>query len=217
MFAEVEKVVYEGTRMYVSGTEKSLVVLYHGNAGTACDRAFYAALFKEAGYDYLIVEYAGYSNDPRTPTHDLIKQDARNVIAWLAAENSTDITLVGESIGSGVASYHAALAPPEKLLLITPFTDLQAVARQRFWFYPTSLLVDNAYDNVLNLTAYAGPTHIIHGAEDTLIPYRLGRNLYNTLQGDKVFVTIEGAGHNNLFQFDETVTAILTFLTASED
>jgi len=213
-FAEAEKVQYAGTRMYVSGTEKPVVILYHGNAGTACNRAFYAALFADTGYDYVVVEYAGYSDDPRTPTHDLIKQDVKNVIAWLASENITDVTLVGESIGAGVASYHTSLAPPAKLLLITPFTDLAAVAKQRFWFYPTSLLVENAYDNVANLATYSGPTYIIHGKKDRLIPYPLGRELYETLQGDKTFETIEAAGHNDLFNSPETVGAIQTFLSA---
>jgi hypothetical protein len=198
--------------MYVSGTDKPVVVLYHGNAGSACDRAGYAQLFVDAGYDYVIIEYAGYGGDARTPTHKLIKQDAHNVIDWLEQNNITDITLVGESIGGGVASYHTSLAPPAKLLLITPFTNLTAVASQRFWFYPTSLLVENAYDNVTNLENYGGPTHIIHGKEDQLIPYSLGRELYESLSGDKTFVSIENAGHNNLFAAPETFEAIEEFL-----
>jgi hypothetical protein len=211
-FLSAEKVTHNGTRMYVSGTDLPVAVLYHGNAGSACDRAGYAQLFAETGYDYIIVEYAGYGGDARTPTHTLIKQDARNVIDWLEQNNITNITLVGESIGGGVAAYHTSLAPPAKLLLITPFTDLAAVASQRFWFYPTSLLVENAYDNVTNLATYPGPTHIIHGKEDQLIPYSLGRELYDSLSGDKTFVSIENAGHNNLFAAPETFEAIEEFL-----
>jgi len=212
-FASADKITYNGTRMYVSGTDLPVVVLYHGNAGSACDRAGYAQLFVAAGYDYVIVEYAGYGNDDRKPTHDLIKQDDRNVINWLEQNNLTDVTLVGESIGGGVAAYHTTLAPPAKLLLITPFTDLGAVASDRFWFYPTSLLVENAYDNVANLASYPGPTHIIHGTKDKLIPYAMGRELYESLPGDKTFVLIEGVGHNNLFSSVETFAAIKLFLT----
>ena len=206
-------VTHNGTRMYVNSSTGPTVLLYHGNAGSACDRAGYAQLFVAAGYDYVIVEYAGYGNDDRKPTHDLIKQDARNVINWLEQNNLTDVTLVGESIGGGVAAYHTTLAPPAKLLLITPFTDLGAVASDRFWFYPTSLLVENAYDNVANLASYPGPTHIIHGTKDKLIPYAMGRELYESLPGDKTFVLIEGVGHNNLFSSVETFAAIKLFLT----
>jgi hypothetical protein len=211
-FANTEKVTHNDTRMYVSGFDLPVVVLYHGNAGSACDRALYAQLFAEAGYDYVIVEYAGYGNDPRIPTHALIKQDVRNVVDWIEQNDITNITLVGESIGGGVAAYHTSLAPPAKLLLVTPFTDLAAVASGRFWFYPTSLLVKNAYDNVANLADYPGPTHIIHGQDDQLIPYALGRELYESLSGDKTFVTIENAGHNNLFASPKTFAAIEEFL-----
>jgi len=211
-FSGAQKVDEAGTRMYVSGTSKPVVVLYHGNAGSACDRWFYANLFQQAGYDFVIVEYAGYSNDDREPSHTLIRQDVKNVITWLERSSITDVTIVGESIGTGVASYHTYLKPPRQLLLITPFTDLATIARQRFWFYPTSLLVENAYDNVTALATYQGKTHIIHGENDTLIPYALGRELYETLPGEKTFVTIPDAGHNNLFASPDTIPAIQTFL-----
>ena len=202
-----------GTRLYVELTDGPTAVLYHGNAGSACDRAFYTRLFSAAGYGYVLVEYAGYSNDPVPPSHSRIKQDVRNVVTWLDEQNLTGIVVVGESIGSGVAAYHAQLAPPDSLLLIAPFTDLAAVARTRFWFYPTSLLVDNAFDNVTALANYPGRTLIIHGDQDNIIPYALGQELFADLPAAKTFETIAGAGHNNLFQFPTTVTAINQFLT----
>jgi len=153
-FASAEKITYQGTRMYVSTTTGPTVVLYHGNAGSACDRYFYAAQFVQAGYGYIIVEYAGFSNDPREPSHELIKQDVGNVIAYLQSENTEESIVVGESIGTGFATHHARLHPPERLLLISPFTNLSDIAKERFWFYPTSLLVDNALDNVASLKNY---------------------------------------------------------------
>ena len=211
--ADATIVVASGTRMYAKLQDgQPTAVLYHGNAGSACDRAFYTQLFTKAGYGYVLVEYAGYSNDPVPPTHARVRQDVRNVAAWLAEQGVADVAVVGESIGTGAASYHAEIAPPSALLLIAPFTDLHAVARTRFWFYPTSLLVDNAFDNVAALAQYTGRTHLIHGTDDTIIPYPLGRALAATLSPAATFHTIEGAGHNNLFGFSATYTAIEQFL-----
>jgi pimeloyl-ACP methyl ester carboxylesterase len=215
-FATAEKVSHEGTRMYISDLDKPVVVLYHGNAGSACDRYFYADLFSQAGYGYVLVEYAGYSNDPRPTTHALVKQDVQNVITYLDAKNVTSVTVVGESIGTGVAAYHTALAPPDKLLLISPFTNLAEIARQRFWFYPTSLLVNNAFDNTKNLHDYRGHTTIIHGSQDNIIPYKLGKKLHESLSSEKQFVTISDAGHNDLFRFAATYSAISKFLTDTQ-
>jgi len=211
--ATAERVTYQGTRMYVElVAEAPTVVLYHGNAGSACDRYLYADIFKEAGLGYLLVEYAGYSNDAIPPSHERIKQDVKNVISYLEEYTPAPILLIGESIGTGAASYHTSLSPPERLLLIAPFTDLEDVAKKRFWFYPTSLLVDNAFNNVTALESYRGETTIIHGTADRIIPYELGESLFESLEGPRTLVPITDAGHNNLFSFPATYEALQEFL-----
>lgn len=211
-FENAEKVTYQGTRMYVKKTDGPAIVLYHGNAGSACDRDFYADLFTQHNYSYVIVEYAGFSNDSRSPSHALIKKDVENVVSYLEKESMNRVIIVGESVGTGFASYHTSLVPPERVLLISPFTDLSDVAKGRFWFYPTSLLVDNALNNVEALKKYTGVVTIIHGTKDTIIPYKLGNQLYQSLQAKKEIVTIDGAGHNDLFMFEKTYSAINEFL-----
>lgn len=210
--AEATQVIYQGTRMYVRKTDGPVVVFYHGNAGSACDRSWLADVFTAAGYDYVLVEYAGYSNDPVPPSHERIATDVHNVIDYLVTQKLTSVALIGESIGAGVASYHANLAPPERLLLISPFPDLRSVAATRFWFYPTWLLVDNAYQPATDLAGYQGPTTIIHGTNDRIIPFRLGEALHLSLPGTKTLVPVEGAGHNNLFSYTETHHTLSTFL-----
>jgi fermentation-respiration switch protein FrsA (DUF1100 family) len=212
--ATATAVTHNGTRLYVHIASTSPVaVLYHGNAGSACDRAFYTDIFAEAGYGFILVEYAGYSNDLEQPSHDLIKNDVRNVISYLSHVPSRPVVVIGESIGTGAAAYHTQLAPPSGLVLLSPFTDLAAVASNRFWFYPTYYLVDNAFDNRTALRAYTAPTLIIHGTEDTIIPYRLGKDLFDSLTGPKELSTITGAGHNDLFIYEQTYTALKHFLT----
>lgn len=212
-FVGVEKVAYQGTRMYVKNLGgKPTVVLYHGNAGSACDRYFYADMFSKIGYGYIIVEYAGYSNDERKPSHELVKQDVEHVVSYLEESEPSSVFVVGESIGTGAAAYHTSLSSPEKLLLISPFTDLKDIARNNFWFYPTSIMVHNAFDNVTALKSYTGNTMVIHGTADNIIPHKLGEKLFLSLSGDTEMISIEGAGHNDLFAYEETYTKINEFL-----
>ena len=211
--SEAETVIQGKTRMYVHKTEKPTVVLYHGNAGSACDRAFYANLFDQANYGYIIVEYTGYSKDTVVPSHQAVKQNVIDVISYIK-ENNIEFVVVGESIGTGAASYHAELFPPDKLILISPFNDLYSIAKKQFWFYPTKLLVDNAFDNVRSLSEYQNPLLIIHGDADNIIPYQLGEKLHESVKAKKELVTIEGAGHNNLFHYEETYSAIYSFLVS---
>lgn len=211
-FQSAEKVDYNGTRMYVEDIYKPTVILYHGNAGSACDRHFYADIFAQAGYGYIIVEYAGYSNDLKKPSHTLIKRDVQNVLAYINEKKPSRIIVVGESIGTGVASYHASLQPPDKLLLISPFTDLVDIAQNLFWFYPTSILVHNAFENTKALNQYRNPVTIIHGYKDRIIPHELGQALFVSLETEKKFVTIAEGGHNDLFLYAETYATITNFL-----
>lgn len=216
-FKEAEKVNHLGTRMYVKDTDKPIVVLYHGNAGSACDRFFYANMFTQAGYGYIVVEYTGYGNDSKKPSHDKIKNDVKNVLTYINENQLSRITIVGESIGTGVASYHSSLQSPDKLLLISPFSNLVDIAKSRFWFYPTSILVDNAFDNVSKLSRYQNPITIIHGSNDRVIPYKLGQKLYESIKAQKTFITIAGAGHNDLFIYPEIYITIENFLKSNND
>ncbi len=212
-FKDVKKVEVNGTRMYVKDTTKPVFVLYHGNAGSACDRSLYADIFTQSNYGYIIVEYAGYSNDKVKPSHELIKKDVRNVISYLDDNKITDVVVVGESIGTGVASHHVSQKPPEKLILLSPFTSLADIASNTFWFYPTSWMVNNAFDNVKALQDFkGGGILIIHGNNDAVIPYKLGLKLFESIDHKNKLVTIKGGGHNDLFTYKETYSTITDFI-----
>jgi len=215
--AEATPVVTNDTRFYVTDTDRPVVVLYHGNAGSACDRAFYASIIKNAGYDIAIVEYTGFGGDTKSPTHAGIKADVRNVIAYFEASTTTIKAVIGESIGTGPASYHVSLAPPEKLLLLTPFTDLKALIGTHVWFYPTALLVKNDFSPLEKLSSYRGHVTIIHGDRDSVVPLSLATTLYQSLSTNKHLMVVKTADHNNLFLFRETIEGISGFLASGRN
>ena len=211
--SSAEKIDHAGTRMYLKNVGPKIIVFYHGNAGSACDRAFIAEIFERHGYSYLIPEYTGYSNDSRIPSHDLLKRDVNNVINFLQERDYLEVVLAGESIGTGFTAYHASLVTPKKLLLITPFSSLLDVAKYRLWFYPVSLMLKNAFINTDLLKDFNGPVLIIHGDKDKIIPLKFGQKLFNSLQSQhKTMLVIESAGHNDLFESPETYEAISSFI-----
>jgi pimeloyl-ACP methyl ester carboxylesterase len=214
LFAEAEKMQYEGTRMYVKKQSTSVVVFYHGNGGSACGRASVVRTMGETGLSYVAPEYAGYSNDPRRPSHKLIKQDVEHVVAYLENEGFEHVYILGESIGTGVAAYHVSLHQPDRVLLISPFDSLGGVAKQSFWFYPTSLLVDNAFDNEALLHGYSGPITIMHGGKDVAVRPELGRKLFESLETtDKRYALIPDAGHNDMYNHRQSNKEIMRFLS----
>ena len=212
-FSSAEKIRFGATRAYYKEAGEKLAVLYHGNAGSACDRDYWGQIFETNGYSYLIVEYEGYSNDGKTPSHDGIKENVRDTIEFIGSRQFKEVLVVGESIGNGPASFHADLLPPQKLLLLTTFTDLKDLARSIYWYYPTSLMVNNAFDNVELLKNFSGRVLVVHGENDTIIPQKISRTLFENINSDdKKFVSVSGANHNDIFNYEDTIVAINNFL-----
>jgi len=212
-FKSAEKIELGGTRAYFKNVGDQLAVLYHGNAGSACDRGYWAEIFENNGYSYLIVEYEGYSNDGSQPSHEGVKRNVDDVVSFITSGNFRNIAVVGESIGSGAASYHASLSAPQKILLIAPFSSLADLAKSVYWFYPTFLMVDNAFDNTIYLKDYSGSALVIHGEADNGIPQKFGRKLFDTIGStNKRFVSIPQAGHNDILGFDDFIKEVNNFL-----
>ena len=211
--ARAEKITYQGTRMYFKDNGPRIVVLYHGNFGSACDRAFYAGFFEEVGYSYLLPEYAGYSNDTVRPSHELLKKDVEHTVAFLKERKFSDVAVVGESVGNSFAAYHVSLLPPQRLMLISPFRNLAAIARVHYWYYPVSLLIKTPLDNEHLIGDFQGKVVFMHGEKDDIIPLKLGQNLFaNISSPQKEFVVIKGLGHNDLFAAEESWQTIRGFL-----
>jgi 3-oxoadipate enol-lactonase len=68
------------------------------------------------------------------------------------------------------------------------------------------------YTRVLNLEAIAAPTHVVVGAEDSLTPPSISREMARRISGARLTI-IEGAGHLSNIEQPETFNrAVLGFL-----
>jgi pimeloyl-ACP methyl ester carboxylesterase len=104
---------------------------------------------------------------------------------------------VGHSLGAAAALQYAAKHPLRRLVLISPFTTMWAMA-QRSVGWPLCELLTHRFDNPARLSEIAmrglPPTAIIHGDHDELIPLAMGRELAQAHPRIHLSV-IAGAGH----------------------
>ena len=201
-FNNYEKINFNGTRFYFKkGTqEDKVIVYYHGNAGSACDRSYFKSVFEQSNASLIFVEYAGYSNDNVKPSKELILNDVENVHKYIAEKNYKHIIVYGESIGSGAASYHAYLGNVNDLILVTPFSKLVDVVQSKYIIYPAFILLREKYDNIKWLENYEGSLLIVHGDNDLVIPNKFSKDLFeNVSNKNKNYVLIEGKGHNDIW------------------
>ena len=194
-----------GWRTPASGTNpaENAVVVFHGNAGYALHRTYYAEGFRAVPgadtWQVHLFEYPGYGSRCGRPSEKAIKRSADEAVRPLR-EKGMRVFLVGESLGSGVACYLAGKHPRDiaGLLLITPFTGFADVGRHHYPVFPVGLLLRERYDNRKALEAYRGPAVFLVAGRDEVIPAPLGLRLHEGYEGPKKLIVQEDRGHNTL-------------------
>jgi hypothetical protein len=178
------------------------IVHFHGNGETIADSTWLAGELADRGLGFVAVEYRGYggSEASRGPSEDGLYADAEGVLIALANEGvrSEDVVLWGTSLGSGVAVEMAVRGHCARLVLVTPYTSIVAVASRIVPILPARIVVGDRFDSIGKADRVRVPTLVIHGDKDALVPYHMGVSLTRAIEGAEL-VTIPGGHHNDLF------------------
>lgn len=182
------------------GDPKKVLMFFHGNGGHAGHDFHLRKLLRDQGCDWTVylIEYPGYGLRAGTPSEASLTNAALEAFDALAKDPETAIYLMGESLGSGVVSAVAGARPNRVagLILLVPFDSLVSAAQCRYPWLPVGALLRTRFDSLSALRSYHGPSAVIVGENDTVIPARLGQRLYDSLQGNKRLWIVPQAGHN---------------------
>lgn len=176
------------------------IILFHGNGGTAYDRAFYVPPFQALGFRVIPAEYPKYGGRPGKVGEKPFVADALKTATLACREFGEPIYLAGESLGCGVAAAVAKQTdvPVAGIILITPWDTLAAVAKSLFPFLPVQLVLTDKYDSIGNLKSFRNRIAVVGAERDEILPVRHAVNLYHHLpEGKKKLWIIRGAGHND--------------------
>ena len=113
-----------------------------------------------------------------------------------------NILLFGRSLGSAVAIDLAQGKDLFGVILVSPFTNAKAVFDEagpvaRLLIKDKNNFINTSFRNLekaVNIKAY---TLVIHGLGDSLIPFKFGEQIFNSLPGSKELTALEGADHND--------------------
>lgn len=193
---------------------RGLALCLHGNAGNVTHRASLLRTLHGLRLSTLIIDYRGYGRSEGKPSERGILSDARAARAWLAERAGVEeheIILFGGSLGGGVAVDLAARDGARGLVLCSTFTSLPEVGAHHMPLLPTHLLMTNRLDSLSLIKHYPGPLLQYHGDADTVVPYELGRKLFEAAPGPKQFVRQKGGDHNDSIS-GEFVVALDAFV-----
>ena len=165
--------------------EGSVMIMY-GNGNTAIGSSHYADEVQSvAAFDVFILEYPGYEDRPALPSQKSLFNAADEAFHMLPGKQP--IYLVGESLGSGVASYLAGTYSNKisGVVLISPFTSLTDVAQSHFPLLPVRLFLVDRFPSEKYLRHYRGNLGITVDGKDHVVPEKFGLRLYGDHTGPK--------------------------------
>ena len=175
------------------------LLLFHGNAGLAAQRGYFAHGFGPQ-WQVFILEYPGYGTRAGRPSEQAFYAAALAAFRQLQTEHEGAIFVGGESLGTGVATHVASRFPNEVagLFLATPFNNLAAVARSHYPIFPVRWFLRDRFPSDEHLKHFRGPLAILLAEADEVVPARFGKQLYDGYEGPKRMWIQDGTTHNTL-------------------
>ncbi|KAM4599504.1 lysophosphatidylserine lipase ABHD12 isoform 2-T2 [Fundulus diaphanus] len=224
------------------------IVLYlHGNAGTrgGDHRVQLYKVLSLLGYHVVTFDYRGWGDSDGSPSERGMTSDALFIYDWLRQRRAESLPLYiwGHSLGTGVATNLVRRlcergTPPHALILESPFTNIREEARSHpfsmvyrllpgfDWFFLDSISANNIrFASDENVHHISCPVLILHAEDDSVVPFQLGKKLYNmasqskSLSGQKVqfvaFPTSLGYKHKFIYRSPELPNILSDFLGAA--
>jgi len=186
-------------RLSKSAPPVGQILIFHGNAGSALDRTHYAETIQSVEpFDIYILEYPGYGSRTGSPSQQTILTAASEALE--ATQTKLPLYAIGESLGTGVASFLAGSHAQRVngLLLVAPYNNLVAVAQHHYPFLPAKWLLRDKYPSDRYLQTYPGPVAILLAGKDTVVPTPLGRKLFDEYRGRKKLWEFPDATHDGV-------------------
>ena len=177
------------------------VVYFHGNGGNLSLWLPVLAALHRLDYRVLALDYRGYGRSTGSPTEEGLYLDAEAAARHAASHRTPGRPLVfwGRSLGGAAAASATRAVTPDGLVLESAFPTKASVIRFNPVLRLLNLFGRYRFDTVGLLREFRRPVLVMHGERDTIIPFALGRELFEQLVGPREFVAIPGADHNDFF------------------
>jgi len=196
--------------LYNQDLEKFKTILFfHGNAGSLENRTYKLNHFKNLNLNFLIIAWRGFNGNKGKPNEMGLYEDAKSAIKWLNAKGikEKNIILYGESLGTGVAVEVAQNKNYAGVILESPFTSMVNMGKKYYPFFPVSFLLKDKFESYKKINNIFVPVLIMHGKVDKIVPYDMGKKMYELANEPKFFHSQEYGDH--MIEYDEKLLSAL--------
>lgn len=175
------------------------ILFCYGNAGNKSRRMISIQFFIEQGLNLVIFDYRGYGQSDGKPGETNCYDDVERVYRWLVDEKKISpkkIIIFGRSLGGAIAIELATRVECAGLIVESSFTSIPDMSRLMFPYMFTDQLTKNKFDSIKKIKSVECPLLVTHSVEDDLIPFSMGRKLFEQGAEPKMFFELTGR-HND--------------------
>jgi pimeloyl-ACP methyl ester carboxylesterase len=161
------------------------------------------------------VNYRGYGQSSGRPSESALLADAVALVEHLQSRSDVDgarVALMGRSLGSGVAVHVASRVAVERVVLVSPYDSIAAVAASHFPAALVRIVLSDRYDAIALAPRSDAPLLAVAAGRDDIIPLAHSQRLFAAWRGEKHWLEVARAGHNDLQEYPEYWQAIAAFL-----
>lgn len=217
-YEDVHIATSDGERLhgwYVpAAAARGVLLFFHGNAGNISHRLESIAIFNRLGLDVLIVDYRGYGQSTGKPGEKGTYRDAQAAWAYLLEERGLApgrTVVFGRSLGGAVGAWLASQLPgdeaPAAVIIESSFSSGADMARRLYPIFPARLLTRLEYPVVEYVARLRSPVLVVHSRDDEIIPFPMGRAIYEAAPAPKSFLELRGDHNAGFWISREAYTA----------
>ncbi|GDX83738.1 alpha/beta hydrolase [Deltaproteobacteria bacterium] len=197
-----------------NAADAPMVLFFHGNGGQLSRTVRTGRDAAAAGLGFAAVEYPGYGESTGAgPSEEGCIEAGRAAIAELTKRGFSPPICMGHSLGTGVATALAAEGRCAGLVLASPYTSIADVAAERYPFVPVRWLLLDPFDSLARAPSVEVPALVVHGLDDGVIPFTMGRTLANAIPNARF---LERKRHHNDILDGETWAKVAEFAGVEE-
>ena len=179
------------------------ILFLHGNAGSLENRIHKINHFQNININFLIIAWRGFNGNEGKPTEKGLYEDAESAVSWLKSKGikESNIIIYGESLGTGVATEIAQNKNFAGIILESPFTSMIDAGKDKYPYLPVRLLLKDKYESDKKIKNINTPILIMHGKVDNIVPFHMGKKMYELANEPKYYYFTEYDDH--MMEFNE--------------
>ena len=182
---------------------KSRAIIYFGGNSEAIENNIlnFEAVFSD--YSVYLIHYRGYGKSEGKPSEASLFSDSTSIYDQIKSQYQS-ISLMGRSLGSGVAVYLASKRDVENLILLTPYDSIAEVAQLHYPFVPARLVARDRFESFRYAPEVTAPVLMVTAELDRVVPAAHGLKLLEYFTNTEViYRMIKSAAHNDVTDYTE--------------